>query len=320
MATPEAPDGITGQRTRSIGGYSRILRGPMGGDHYTQIHNGVFRDTTLTPNEKAIFGWMSTQKQGWETGLAGIAKGVGIGVATARRAVAGLKRRHFLAYGQDRNPDGTKGQGWYFLTDLPAQLAELGITDPDLVGKAVDEALATWMKENPRSRPRCQNRESGDADTFPLVGTEVTKTGYPVQPHAVPNPPKKTKEPQENQDKEERSKTHFAKQSAAAERGAATQGVAGQSLTSKPDQAKSKTRKIKTGPGEGRQRIISRARGALPYFNPEVNDPMEYVAWVVDGFTGCEETMAQNMIDRGAHPYAVVNKIYADEAAGMGYA
>jgi hypothetical protein len=256
--------------------YSRILRGPMGGDHYTQIHNGVFRDTTLTPNEKAIFGWMSTQKQGWETGLAGIAKGVGIGVATARRAVAGLKRRHFLAYGQDRNPDGTKGQGWYFLTDLPAQLAEVGVTDPDLVGKAVDEALSAWMKENRRSQPGCQNGEGGDADAFPQVGTEMTKTGYPVQPHAVPNPPKKTKDSKENQYQEDSDTSYRAR-------------------TERPSVSK------------------------LPHFDPE-DDPLEWISEQVDGFDGCEETMAFSMLvgsrhRRGNHPHAIVNKILKDRGA-----
>lgn len=196
--------------------YTQIRRGPMGGDHYTQIHNGVFRDSTLTPNAKAIFGWISTHKQGWNTSLTAIAEAVGIGHAAAKKAVQLLKQRHYLVYGQDRRPDGTKGHPWYFLTDLPAQITSIGITDDAIVSETVQRALDRWLSENPSSPPVGQKPPTGGLETqaaelsalglgvtsaFPQVVTGGTKTAPPVEPLAAEERTKKTKEPQEDQDK-----------------------------------------------------------------------------------------------------------------------
>lgn len=188
--------------------YTHIRRGPMGGDHYTQIHNGVFRDRSLTPNAKAIFGWISTHVQGWKTSVEDIARELGIGRDATRAALILLKRRGFLVHGRDRAPDGTLGAGWYFLTDLPAQLAEAGVTEDTLIEIAVNEALTRWQQQNTRSEPVADFQYPGDSGEFPQVETKMGKTRYLVQPEQAPRPPKKTKEPQEDQAKEdEKSKT-----------------------------------------------------------------------------------------------------------------
>jgi hypothetical protein len=57
----------------------------------------------------------------------------------------------------------------------------------------------------------------------------------------------------------------------------------------------------------------------LPHFDPE-DDPLEWISEQVDGFDGCEETMAFSMLvgsrhRRGKHPHAIVNKILKDRGA-----
>lgn len=133
--------------------FNAVRRGPMGGDQYTQIHNGVFRDQRLTPNAVCVFGYLSTHAQGWETSVAGIARARGLGESLVKNALNLLKKHHYLVYGQERNPDGTKGKGWYFITDLPAQLAHMGIADDASVAQSVAGALDAWIKANRTSEP-----------------------------------------------------------------------------------------------------------------------------------------------------------------------
>lgn len=197
--------------------YTQIRRGPMGGDHYTQIHNWVFRDRTLTPNAKAIFGWISTHAQGWRTGIDVIGDEVGIGRDATRAALILLKRRHYLVHGRERSPAGTLGAGWYFLTDLPAQLAEAGVTDDTVIAQAVDEALEHWKRENGRSEPGWQIQYPGESGEFSQVGTKMAKTRNLVQPDVAVRPPKKTIELQENQgEAEDQRSKHSSSQATTA--------------------------------------------------------------------------------------------------------
>lgn len=127
--------------------YNAIRRGPMGGDQYTQIHNGVFRDTRLSPQAMAVFGHLSTHTNGWLTSVRGIARSMNLGEGTVKAALARLKKHHYLVYGQDRRPDGKVQQGWYFFTDLPAQLEAAGVADEHVVQAAVSRALADWRSQ-----------------------------------------------------------------------------------------------------------------------------------------------------------------------------
>lgn len=133
--------------------FNAIRRGPMGGDQYTQVHNGVFRDQRLTPNAVCVFGYLSTHVQGWETSVAGIARDRGLGESLVKAALACLKKHHYVVYDQERNPDGTRGKGFYFITDLPAQLAQVGVTDDSIVAQTVKSALVSWIEENSSSEP-----------------------------------------------------------------------------------------------------------------------------------------------------------------------
>lgn len=132
--------------------FNRIRRGPMGGDQYTQLHNYVFRDKRIDPNCKTIFGLVSTHMQGWSTSAAQIAKDLEMSESTVNRALRKLKKFHYLRYGQDRGDDGRVSEGWYFITDLPAQMLAMGVTDDVVVGKAVEDALTAWVEESGRTR------------------------------------------------------------------------------------------------------------------------------------------------------------------------
>ena len=121
----------------------------MGGDQYTQIHNYVFRDRRLTPVAMAVFGHVSTHSQGWATSAAGIARDMGIPESTVGKALRLLKTLHYMVYGQDRRPDGTVEEGWYFITDLPAQLiGGAKITDDAIIRDSVQAALAEWLQDH----------------------------------------------------------------------------------------------------------------------------------------------------------------------------
>jgi hypothetical protein len=271
--------------------YTTIRRGPMGGDHYTQIHNGVFRDATLTPNSKAVLGWISTHQQHWNTSIAGIAKAVGIGQAAAKKAVQLLKQRHYLVYGQERRPDGTKGQAWYYLTDLPAQLAEIGITDEDTVAATVARSLARWQTENRRSEPGGQihapgddDREGvGDAIVFPQVGTGSTETVPPVEPLAVPGRTKKTKEPQENH------------------------------LDQKIKEPSSSLCDDEYSP----QQAAAADMIPMAYPDTDLEDLEDWITGRVEGgLEGCEWNAAQAMFERGEPPEKVANTILRQRRRG----
>lgn len=127
--------------------YTQIRRGPMGGDHYTQIHNGVFRDRRLSPKAKGVFGYISTHTDGWSTSAERIAEEMNVGITAIRGALDELKRYHYLVRGRERKPDGRLGESWMFLTDLPAQLAEFGITDDTEVVRRVASAMSAWRAD-----------------------------------------------------------------------------------------------------------------------------------------------------------------------------
>lgn len=135
--------------------YNTIRRGPMGGDQYTQIHNYVFRDKRLKPIDMAVLGHISTHVQGWSTSAAKIADDMGIGESAVRASLVRLKDHFYLIQDQDRDGSGRVGSGWYFITDLPAQLGALGIFDPAVVWEQVSAALAQWLSDNRRSAPVC---------------------------------------------------------------------------------------------------------------------------------------------------------------------
>lgn len=152
--------------------FQSIRRGPFGGDQYTQIHNHVFRAASgLSMHAMAVLGHISTHREGWGTSARTIGREFGVSESTIRRALQELKRRHYVVQGQERRSDGAMGDTWLFVTDLPAQLEAVGITDPDLVERRVAEALAEWLEEQRETAG--QNRQSPVAGGLTSINTPV---------------------------------------------------------------------------------------------------------------------------------------------------
>ncbi|MGX7823544.1 helix-turn-helix domain-containing protein [Actinokineospora sp. 24-640] len=186
-----------------------LARGPMGGDSYTQVHRGVFRDPRLSAKAKGIFGLLSTHTDGWQVSIETLAADMRDGRDAIRTALRELETHHYLIRAQERREGGAFGGGAWFYTDLPAQIRALGITDDALIAEKVTEAFTEW--QNTRSRPTTNNPSSvltsenlnlptGSVDKRPVRSRwprSGPTTGFPptdnppaVQPPAA-NPPYK---------------------------------------------------------------------------------------------------------------------------------
>ncbi|MFJ1974112.1 hypothetical protein ACIO93_36395 [Streptomyces sp. NPDC087903] len=109
----------------------------MAGDQFTQIANGLFRDSRISYRAKGLFGYISTHRNGWQVTITGLAC-LGLdGREAVRAALRELERHGYLVRGRLRRPDGTFGESVYGITDRPAALdiglieAALASTDPE---------------------------------------------------------------------------------------------------------------------------------------------------------------------------------------------
>lgn len=172
----------------------------MGGDQFTQIHNGVFRDARLTPKAMGVFAHLSTHRPGWCITAESVAASMNAGVGAVKSALRELESHHYLIRTQQRHEDGTLGDSVYWYTDLPAQLAAVGITDPDTVGKHVRDTFEDWLAEQQkqdqgRSEPVDENRPSvvtSDDASFPR-SQPIDENPPADKPPADNWPPKNTK-------------------------------------------------------------------------------------------------------------------------------
>ncbi|MFJ9544119.1 hypothetical protein ACIRPX_43920, partial [Streptomyces sp. NPDC101225] len=97
-----------------------IRRGVMGGDQFTQVANGLFRDARLSFKAKGIFGLISTHRDGWRMTVTDLARRGREGEAAVKSGLKELEEHGFLLRHRQRNPDGTLGAAAYFITDLPS--------------------------------------------------------------------------------------------------------------------------------------------------------------------------------------------------------
>ncbi|MEU5510364.1 hypothetical protein [Streptomyces fungicidicus] len=103
------------------GGFTAgIRRGVMAADQFTQIANGLFRDSRLSFKAKGIFGYLSTHRDGWRMTITDLARRSRDGAAAVRSGLKELEGRGFLLRERRRHPDGTLGAAGYCITDLPA--------------------------------------------------------------------------------------------------------------------------------------------------------------------------------------------------------
>ncbi|MGW4979205.1 hypothetical protein [Streptomyces mirabilis] len=97
-----------------------IRRGVMAADQFTQVANGLFRDSRLSFKAKGLFGLLSTHRDGWRMTVADIARRGLDGEAAVKSGLKELEKHGFLVRERERDPDGTLGGAAYFITDLPS--------------------------------------------------------------------------------------------------------------------------------------------------------------------------------------------------------
>ncbi|MEU9286417.1 hypothetical protein AB0D57_17275 [Streptomyces sp. NPDC048275] len=98
---------------------ARIRRGPMAGDQFTQIANGLFRDSRLTYKAKGIFGYISTHQDGWQVTVAGLVRSGPDGRDAVRTGLQELETHGYLIRERLRRTNGTLGEIVYSITDRP---------------------------------------------------------------------------------------------------------------------------------------------------------------------------------------------------------
>ncbi|MFE9769769.1 hypothetical protein ACFYPC_35495 [Streptomyces sp. NPDC005808] len=116
----EATSALAAEDGHDTGFGAGIRRGVMAADQFTQIANGLFRDSRLSFKAKGIFGYVSTHRDGWQVTLAELVRRGREGVDAVTTGLHQLERHGFLYRTRERNPDGTLGQALYLITDLPA--------------------------------------------------------------------------------------------------------------------------------------------------------------------------------------------------------
>lgn len=139
-----------------------IRRGPMAADvfeqHFTRIHNAVFRDRRMSYKAKGIFGLISTHRDGFGLSIESLVSFGTDGVSAVRTGLNELERFGYLKRDQKRldgptkdNPHARRGS-WgsveYFITDMPDGL---------LISVPAPQGGET---ENPSSDPSCEKRTS----------------------------------------------------------------------------------------------------------------------------------------------------------------
>ncbi|MFI9772599.1 hypothetical protein ACIHJG_38030 [Streptomyces sp. NPDC052415] len=92
----------------------------MAVDQFTQIANGLFRDSRLSYRAKGIFGYLSTHRDGWWVTLAHLAPVAPDGRDAVRAGLRELEHCGYLVRERLRRADGTLGQAVYAITDRPA--------------------------------------------------------------------------------------------------------------------------------------------------------------------------------------------------------
>ncbi|MDT7847480.1 hypothetical protein [Streptomyces justiciae] len=166
-----------------------IRRGVMAGDQFTQIANGLFRDTRLSFKAKGLFGLISTHREGWRMTVADLARCGRDGAHAVTTGLAELARCGFLQRERDRNPDGTLGAATYVITDLPAwhnrtsrpESGNPGLDDPTLADRPTKNTIVKKTnQQNTSPLPPCPRGErTPGAAAAPPDGTRRPATDDP---------------------------------------------------------------------------------------------------------------------------------------------
>ncbi len=145
-----------------------IRRGVMAGDQFTQIANGLFRDSRMSFKSKGLFGLISTHREGWHLTVADLTRRGREGVDAVTTGLEELESYGFLQRDRDRNPDGTLGSATYFITDLPAlqnttsqpESGNPGLDNPTLADRPTKNTIVKKTnKQKTSSVPPCAHGE-----------------------------------------------------------------------------------------------------------------------------------------------------------------
>lgn len=121
-----------------------IARGPMTGDHYTQIHNLLLRGQVIPTQYVGVWGYIASHAEGWKLTEAKLGKDLNKGRAFIQSALAAIEAAHCLIREQRRDENGKLGDSTWFITDLPLQLRQLDVFDEATIQTKVAEAFAKW--------------------------------------------------------------------------------------------------------------------------------------------------------------------------------
>ncbi|MET9063297.1 hypothetical protein ABZX99_36455 [Streptomyces antibioticus] len=110
-----------------------VRRGVMAADRFTQIANGLFRDSRLSFKAKGIFGYVSTHRDGWQVTLAHLVAVGPDGREAIRAGLRELERYGYLIRERLRRPNGTLGDVVYSITDRPAATLDTVLREANLV-------------------------------------------------------------------------------------------------------------------------------------------------------------------------------------------
>ncbi|WP_331751863.1 hypothetical protein OG713_45830 (plasmid) [Streptomyces sp. NBC_00723] len=108
---------------------SGVRRGVMAADQFTQIANGLFRDSRISYRAKGLFGYISTHRNGWVVTIAALVSLGPDGRDAVRAGLNELEKFGYLVRDRVRRPNGTLGEIVYSITDRPAA-TDVPPTDP----------------------------------------------------------------------------------------------------------------------------------------------------------------------------------------------
>ncbi|MFD3503127.1 hypothetical protein ACFWWT_38155 [Streptomyces sp. NPDC058676] len=97
-----------------------VRRGVMAADQFTQIANGLFRDSRISYRAKGLFGYISTHRNGWLVTIAALVALGPDGRDAVRAGLNELEEFGYLVRDRVRRPNGTLGEIVYSITDRPA--------------------------------------------------------------------------------------------------------------------------------------------------------------------------------------------------------
>ncbi|GIH95251.1 DnaT-like ssDNA-binding domain-containing protein [Planobispora siamensis] len=115
------------------------------GKHFMTVHNAVFRDPRLKPQDMGIFGHIWSHEDGFGLTVEQISEGMDAGISLISASLKRLEQYGYLVRRRIRNADGTLAESVYEVTDMPEGLLIITEAPYDAEG-------------NRRSQPTCENR------------------------------------------------------------------------------------------------------------------------------------------------------------------